>query len=470
MVRRERRWTTRETEDDTATRTTRVTGDDAVSGDDSSDGGRTRNRLPGLPMKEGQLHVVDDVSGIIKPARMTLLLGPPGCVKTTLLKALSENLDKSLKVSGEVTYNGYKLGEFVPQKTSSYISQYDIHVLEMTVRETSDFSSECQGVGNRPEILAEVMRRERAAGIVPDAQIDTYMKILGLDICADTPIACISGGQKKRLTTAEMMVEPTNALFMDAISNGLDSLTTYQIVCCLRQLAHITDATVVISLLQPAPETFYLFDDVMLMAEGKIIYHGPKQDVVEFFTSYGFKCPDMKGVISRKDQEKYWHQSQHPYSCVSINAFLEKYKESLHGKRVAEELSVPFDKSRGQENAISFKAQPVSKWTLFKACMYREYLLVKRNLFVYLFKSIQLIIVAILSMTLFLRTQMGVDPVHANNYMGALFYSFMVFTVNGIPHLSMMVAKLPAFYKQRDLYFFPAWAYAVPATIIKIPF
>ena len=39
--------------------------------------------------------------------------------------------------------------EFVPQRTSAYISQYDLHIGEMTVRETLAFSARCQGVGYR---------------------------------------------------------------------------------------------------------------------------------------------------------------------------------------------------------------------------------------------------------------------------------------------------------------------------------
>lgn len=54
-----------------------------------------------------------------------------------------------LQVEGEISYNGQKLDEFVPQKTSAYISQYDLHIPEMTVRETIDFSALCQGVGSR---------------------------------------------------------------------------------------------------------------------------------------------------------------------------------------------------------------------------------------------------------------------------------------------------------------------------------
>jgi len=54
---------------------------------------------------------------------------------------------------GRVTYNGYELEEFVPQRTSAYISQHDNHIGEMTVRETLAFSARCQGVGQNYGLL-----------------------------------------------------------------------------------------------------------------------------------------------------------------------------------------------------------------------------------------------------------------------------------------------------------------------------
>jgi len=93
------------------------------------------------------LTILDNVSGSLKPGRMTLLLGPPSSGKTTLLLALAGKLDRSLKVKGSITYNGHTLKEFVPQKTSAYVSQNDLHVGELTVRETLDFSAHVQGVG-----------------------------------------------------------------------------------------------------------------------------------------------------------------------------------------------------------------------------------------------------------------------------------------------------------------------------------
>ena len=64
-----------------------------------------------------------------------------------------------------------------------------------------------------------------------------------------------------------------------------------------------------ISLLQPAPKTFELFDDIVLLSEGYIVYQGPWEHILEFFEFMGFKCPERKGiadflqeVTSRKDQ------------------------------------------------------------------------------------------------------------------------------------------------------------------------
>ncbi|KAI3868276.1 hypothetical protein MKX03_000187, partial [Papaver bracteatum] len=453
-----------------------------------------------LPNRKKPFSILNGVSGIIKPNRMTLLLGPPSSGKTTMLLALAGKLDKDLKVSGRVTYNGHGMHEFVPQRTSAYIGQYDLHIGEMTVRETLAFSARCQGAGTGYDMLAEIARREKAANIKPDPDIDVYMKaaaidgqeanvvtdyilkILGLDICADTLVGDqmlrgISGGQKKRVTTGEMMVGPARALFMDEISTGLDSSTTFQIVSSLRQTVHIMNATAVISLLQPAPETYDLFDDIILLSDGKIVYQGPREHVLEFFESMGFKCPERKGVAdflqevtSKKDQEQYWSRRDEPYSFVSVNDFTQAFQSFHIGRKLGQELATPFNKSKSHPAALTTEKYGVSKTELLKACATREYLLMKRNSFVYIFKLFQLIFIAFVTMTLFLRTEMKEDTVvDGGIYTGALFFTLMMIMFNGFSELAMTVMKLPVFYKQRDLLFYPAWAYTLPTWILKIP-
>jgi ABC-type multidrug transport system ATPase subunit len=93
-----------------------------------------------------------------------------------------------------------------------------------------------------------------------------------------------------------MLVGPSKVLLIDEISTGLDSSTTFQIVNSIKQYVHILNGTVVISLLQPAPETYNLFDDIILLSDGQIVYQGPREQVLDFFDFMGFKCPERKGV------------------------------------------------------------------------------------------------------------------------------------------------------------------------------
>ncbi|AES81623.2 drug resistance transporter-like ABC domain protein [Medicago truncatula] len=453
-----------------------------------------------LRRRRQHVNILQDVSGIIKPGRMTLLLGPPSSGKTTLLLALAGKLDPKLKFTGKVSYNGHEMKEFVPQRTAAYVSQNDLHLGELTVRETMAFSARVQGVGHQYDMLAEVCRREKEKNIIPDPDIDVFMKavategqkenlvvdyilkVLGLEICADTVVGNemlrgISGGQRKRVTTGEMLVGPAKALFMDEISTGLDSSTTFQVVRSVMHYVHLLKGTAVISLLQPPPETYYLFDDIILLSEGHIVYQGPCEHVLDFFASMGFICHARKAVAdflqevtSMKDQEQYWAQRDKPYRFVTAKEFAEAFKSSHVGKSLGNDLVTQFDKSKSHPAALTTNKYGIGNWELFKACLSREYLLMKRNSFLYIFKLCQIAVVATITMTVFLRTEMHHDSVTDGNiYAGAMFFGNMIIMFNGLSELDMAVINLPVFYKQRGYLFFPSWAYALPSWIIKIP-
>ncbi|ONK80621.1 uncharacterized protein A4U43_C01F19880 [Asparagus officinalis] len=234
------------------------------------------------------LIILKDVSGIIKPSRMTLLLGPPSSGKTTLLLALAGKLDQKLKAMGEIKYNGYKFNEFVPQKTATYISQNDMHTTEMTVRETLDFSARCQGVGARYDLLMDLARKEKEAGIYPEPELDLFMK----------------------------------AIAMEGVRSSM--LTDY-----------------------------------------------------------------ILRVISRKDQEQYWADKSKPYSYVSVSQFAENFKKFHVALQLEKELSIPFDKSCGHKASLVFSKHSVSYSELLEASFAKEWLLIKRNAFVYIFKTVQ---------------------------------------------------------------------------------
>lgn len=109
---------------------------------------------------------------------------------------------------------------------------------------------------------------------------------------------------------------------MDEISNGLDSSTTYQIIKYLKHSTRALDGTTVISLLQPAPEAYELFDDVILLSEGQIVYQGPRVSVLDFFASMGFSCPKRKNVADFLQEVS--GQGLYVNSYASYSFFLKK--------------------------------------------------------------------------------------------------------------------------------------------------
>ncbi|PON39969.1 ABC transporter-like [Parasponia andersonii] len=450
--------------------------------------------------RRSKLTILDNISGIVRPSRLTLLLGPPSSGKTTLLLALAGRLGPDLQMSGSITYNGHGFHEFVPQRTSAYVNQQDWHVAEMTVRETLEFAGRCQGVGFKYDMLLELARREKIAGIKPDEDLDLFMKslalggqetslvveyimkILGLDICADTLVGDemlkgISGGQKKRLTTGELLVGPARVLFMDEISNGLDSSTTYQIIKYLRHSTRALDGTTVISLLQPAPETFELFDDVILLCEGQIVYQGPREAALDFFSSMGFSCPERKNVAdflqevtSKKDQQQYWSNLDLPYRYVPVRKFADAFRAFHTGKNLSEELGIPFDRRYNHPAALSTSRYGMKRFELLKTSYNWQRLLMKRNSFIYVFKFIQLLFVALITMSVFFRTTLHHNSIDdAGLYLGALYFSMVIILFNGFTEVSMLVAKLPVLYKHRDLHFYPSWIYTLPSWVLSIP-
>jgi len=77
-----------------------------------------------------------------------------------------------------------------------------------------------------------------------------------------------------------------------------------------------------------------------------------------------------------------------PYSYVTTEKFSKKFKASNTGK-ILEDLLKSYDRFQSHKNALSLSIQHLTKWEIFKTCLAREFLLMKRNLFVHVFKTAQ---------------------------------------------------------------------------------
>jgi len=78
-----------------------------------------------------------------------------------------------------------------------------------------------------------------------------------------------------------------------------------------------------------------------------------------------------------------------PYRFVTVTQFAEAFKSFHVGKRINEDLEIPFNKSNNHPTALTTKKYGVNKKELLKANFSRDYLLMKRNSFIQLFEMVQ---------------------------------------------------------------------------------
>ena len=135
-----------------------------------------------------------------------------------------------------------------------------------------------------------------------------------------------------------------------------------------------------------------------------------------------------------------------------------------------EHLGVPFDKYRVHPAALVKEKYVISNRELFIACFSREWLLMKRSSFVYIFKTSQSLIMGTIAMTVFLRTELKSGQLQdSTKFWGALFFSLINVMFNGMVELAMTVFRLPVFFKQWDFLFYPAWDFSMPIWVLRIP-
>ena len=235
------------------------------------------------------------VSGQVRPGSMTLVLAPPGHGKSVLLKALAGQLQNDSKLSGDIKWNGLDSSAALAagvqaHRLCAYVDQADAHMPLLTVRETLQFAMNSSTAD--PALLANPEYEEVSA-----ARVDLMLDVLGLRECEHTILGNamlrgVSGGQKRRVTLGEMMITNARALLLDEITTGLDSATSFDILQTLRQWTRIMNGSVVTALLQPTPECCSLFDRLILIREGSLLYDGPMDEVAGYLTRIGVPVPD----------------------------------------------------------------------------------------------------------------------------------------------------------------------------------
>ncbi|KAL6779155.1 hypothetical protein ACKKBF_B18545 [Auxenochlorella protothecoides x Auxenochlorella symbiontica] len=100
----------------------------------------------------------------------------------------------------------------------------------------------------------------------------------------------LSGGERKRLSIAVELIARPKLIFADEPTTGLDSFQAHKVVEALKQLAE-ENHTVIASIHQPRSSIYTLFDDVILLSEGEVLYAGEADRALSYFDAQGHRCP-----------------------------------------------------------------------------------------------------------------------------------------------------------------------------------
>uniref|UniRef100_A0AAV1TY87 ABC transporter domain-containing protein n=1 Tax=Peronospora matthiolae TaxID=2874970 RepID=A0AAV1TY87_9STRA len=437
--------------------------------------------------------IVKNVSGVFKPGTMTLLLGQPGSGKTSLMKVLSGRfpLDKNVTIRGEITYNGVpqtallkRLPQFV-----AYVAQHDQHFPTLTVQETLEFAHAFCGatLSNRGEkLLSRGTTKATAEALVVIKALyahypEVVMKQLGLENCKDTIVGNgmlrgVSGGERKRVTTGEMEFGLRYMTLMDEISTGLDSAATFDIINTQRGIAKTLRKTIVIALLQPAPEVFALFDNVMVMNEGEVIYHGPCEYALDYFESLGFKCPQDRDIadflLDLGTNEQYKYEDELPLGRTHFprraSEFAETFRKSKVFTDMIQTLESPHESDLLGDVSTHMNTMPEfrrSFWEHTRILIKRQTILTVRNRAFIRGRTIMVIAMGLIYSSTFWQ----IDPTDVQVTLGLLFQATLFVALGQVSQVPTFIASREVFYKQRRANFFPTAAYVLACSVAQVP-
>ena len=215
---------------------------------------------------DGAVKLIDGISVSIKPNEFVGILGPSGAGKSTLIEAMNGARPAS---AGNVLVNNldlYRNFDSLKQQIG-YVPQEDIIHRELSVYKTLYYIAKLRlSTDVSPTEVRQI--------------VDEVLDMTGLTDRKDVAVDQLSGGQRKRVSMAVELLTKPSVIFLDEPTSGLDPLTEEKIMTLFRQVAE-SGRTVVMT--THAMENVGLFDKIVLLLRGKLVFYGTPEDALKHF-------------------------------------------------------------------------------------------------------------------------------------------------------------------------------------------
>lgn len=373
---------------------------------------------------------------------------------------------KKAKLSGTLSVGSTELNRTEIKKFSGFVFQDDVILDTMTVKEAIEMSARLR----LPKELDKQARVQKS--------IETFSlsKAQNTQIGSPGGKKGISGGERKRTSKStllfknhfkyilslgvamELITEP-KVLFLDEPTSGLDAYTAFSLIKTLTDYAHEQKKTLVATIHQPSSEIFYLFDDLLLLEEGEIVFYGPVESVIEYFTSIGFDFP------------KYSNPADFLFMNVLHNADFAMLKESwLHSSLYAQMRAEMEISSQVTPMLIDNYRAKASFWTQFKYLMNRASKNAFRNELIIRVRLIQSIFIGLLAGLVFINATGGTIAGQIQSLSGVLYFlAVNQFFGSATAVLSIFAVEKTVFMREFQAGYYSLTAYYLSKVLVELP-
>ncbi|KAH6974077.1 ABC-2 type transporter [Ilyonectria destructans] len=251
------------------------------------------------PLRPGELlsfrakapkQILHNFNGLVKSGELLIVLGRPGSGCSTLLKSMCGELHGlELYEDADINYNGIPQNVMMKEFKGEaiYNQEVDKHFPHLTVGQTLEFAASCRTPSHRIHGMSREEFCQYAAKVV--------MTVCGLSHTYNTKVGNdfirgVSGGERKRVSIAEMIVAGAPLFAWDNSTRGLDSASALKFVQTLRFACDTTEVANAVAIYQASQSIYDLFDKATVLYEGRQIYFGPSSQARAFFERQGWEC------------------------------------------------------------------------------------------------------------------------------------------------------------------------------------
>ncbi|OCH89695.1 hypothetical protein OBBRIDRAFT_756218 [Obba rivulosa] len=226
--------------------------------------------------------ILENITGSAKPGQLLAIMGASGAGKSTFLDILARKRKRGT-VAGRTLVNGRDVPDADFKKVTGYVDQEDTLMSTLTVYETVLYSALLR------------LPREMSLEAKKFRTLET-MHELGILSIKDSRIGdsghrSISGGEKRRVSIACELVTSPSILFLDEPTSGLDAYNALSVIDSLVSLARDYNRTVIFTIHQPRSNIVSLFDQMIVLAQGRLVYSGEAAKCPDYLQSIGHPCP-----------------------------------------------------------------------------------------------------------------------------------------------------------------------------------